>query len=69
MHDKDRTRQPSLIWTSVKRRVRFVHAKTPAGRDYEDVRLPLGALRLWPSEVIPHAVHGSHPKLRERPGR
>ena len=26
--------------------LRFAHAKTPAGRAYEDVRLPLGALRL-----------------------
>ena len=34
-----------LSSTGLTARVRFAHAKTPTGRDYEDVRLPLGALR------------------------
>ena len=35
-----------LSSTGITARVRFVHAKTPTGRSYEDVRLPLEELRL-----------------------
>ena len=35
-----------LSSTGITARVRFAHTKTPTGRDYEDVRLPLGVLRL-----------------------